>query len=488
MAGILLIYPNPVTLLEPQYPHGLLALAAYLIRRGHKVRIIDERLEDYTMVLLGEFDCVGISVMTGQVKNGLKIAKWIRQKDASMPILWGGVHPSLMPEQTAKNEYVDIVVRGEGEETLSELIECFESKRGIDQVKGITYRKDGVVYSTPDREYLDMDQLPLLPYEILPSFNEYSNSKCKIIHIQTSRGCPHQCGFCCTPAVHKRGWRAKSPTRVVEELKYMCERFKPDTILILDDEFFVNRKRVEEICEGIIESGLNIKWEGATRCSYAYKYDKAFFDMLKESGLVRIGFGGESGSPMILNLINKGTTTEQMRITVRKFKENDIHSTVSFMAGFPNETREDLLKTFDIIDELTEIDSNLTVAGINIYTPFPTSTPLYQEALAHGLKEPKTLEEWGEFHFNDVCNLPWLDKSTKALLRTINLLTKVEFIGKGRYEVVLRFEGSRLTKAAYKIFSWLAKFRWRHRFFYFPVEWLILDYFLKSKKMAEAKQ
>lgn len=484
MANILLIFPNPRTI-HPRYPNAFLPLAAVLLKHGHKVRIVDEQFEDYAKLRLGDFDCVGISTLTGpQISNALKIAKWVRKKTPLMPIIWGGVHSSLMPEQTAKNEYVDVVVRGEGEETLLELIECLEANRDISNIKGITYRKDGTIYSTPEREYIDMNGLPFLPYELLSSFHRYSNVRRKILYLQTSRGCPHKCGFCYAQAVHKRRWRAMSPTRVVEEIKYVHERFKPDMIGMVDDEFFVNQKRVEEICRGIINAGLKIKWSSSGRYDYACKYDNDFFKLLKESGCAAVSFGGESGSPMVLKSINKGITVEQMKITVAKFKENGVYSTVNFMAGFPNESIEDILKTFDLIDGLTAIDSNLMVNSISIYTPFP-NTPLYQDGLEHGFKEPNTLEEWGNYFYNDVNNLPWLSRPTRSLLKTISFLTECEFNRVGVFKSARLFEDSWIKKTAYRILSRLAKIRWRHRFFSFPIEWRVLALYFRLTKMGE---
>lgn len=484
MAKVLLVYPNPAAI-HPRYPNALLPLAAVLLKRGHKIWIFDGQFEDYTELSLSNFDCVGISIMTGpQISSALKIAKWIRQKNPSMTLIWGGVHASLIPEQTAKNEYVDVVVRGEGEETLLELIECIEANRAIDHVKGITYRKNGVIYSTPDREYINMDQLPFLPYDLLSAFHRYSNIKRKILYLQTSRGCPHKCGFCYAQAVHKGKWRAMSPARVIEEIKDIHERFKPDIISLVDDEFFVSKRRVEEICRGLIQTGLKINWGGSGHYGYAYKYDKDFFDLLKKSGCTAVSFGGESGSSAVLESISKGITVEQMKITVRKFKENDIHSTVNFMAGFPEEKKEDIFKTFDLIDKLTAIDPSLMANSISIYTPFP-NTPLYQQALDNGFKQPRSLQEWGRYFYNDANNLPWLDRSTKELLKTISLLTECEFNRKGQFKSRNLFEDSPLKKTLYKILSCLAKFRWKHRFFRFPIEWRLLDIVLRITKSGE---
>jgi radical SAM superfamily enzyme YgiQ (UPF0313 family) len=484
MANVLLVFPNPKTI-HPRYPNALLPLAAALLANGHKVKVFDEQFENYADIALGDYDCVGISTLTGQqITNALKIAESIRKKSVSMPLIWGGIHPSLMPEQTARNRFVDIVVRGEGEETLLELIERLEAGKPIDGTKGITFERDGEIYSTADREFINLDELPFLPYGLLTFFYKYSNVKRKIIYLQTSRGCPHSCGFCYVNFVHKRTWRSMSPQRVVDEMTYIKDNFNPDLISLVDDEFFISKRRVSEICQKIVHSGLGIRWSASGRYDQASKYDRDFLELLEGSGCEGVSFGGESGSPMILKFVNKRITVEQMKSTVRNFRDTRMYSTVNFMAGFPGEADNDVAKTFDMIDELTAIYPGLRVNSISVYTPFP-NTPLYNEALNNGFKEPQSLREWGDYSYNDVNNLPWLDKSMKGLLRTISLLTECEFNRKGQFKSVGLFEDSWLKRTAYTILSFSAKFRWRHKFFRFPVEWRLLDLYFRLRKMGE---
>lgn len=484
MAEVLLLYPNP-NAIHPRYPCALLPLAGVLLQNGHHVDIFDEQFQDYKKINVSKYDIVGISILTGpQILNALKIAKWISQKGSSIPLIWGGVHCSLLPEQTAKNEYVDAVVRGEGEETLLEIIDKLDRNKDLSDIKGVTFKRDGEIISNPDREFLDLNTLPTLPYHLLASFHKYSNIQRSIMYCQTSRGCPYNCGFCYASAVHKNRWRSMSADRVIEELRYLKNNFDPSMVAFIDDEFFIDKERVAEICCKIISCGLKIKWMTSGRYDQACQYDTEFFNLLKDSGCTGVSFGGESGSSIVLKSINKRITTEQIKISVKKFKEHNLYSTVNFMAGFPAEKKEDIYKTFDLIDELTLIDPNLMVNSISIYTPFP-NTPLYTEALNNGFKLPQSLEGWGEYFYNDVSNLPWLDKKTKGLLRTISLLTECEFNRRGEFKSAKLFKDNLFKRLLYKILSYSAKFRWKHRFFSFPIEWRILDLYFKIIKSGE---
>ncbi|RJO64029.1 MAG: radical SAM protein [Candidatus Omnitrophota bacterium] len=484
MANVLLINPDPKSI-HPRYPSALLPLAGVLRSNSHRVEIFDGQFQDCRNIKLAEYDVVGITSLTGpQIHSALKIARWIKTKAKTLPLIWGGVHCSLVPEQTAAHELVDVAVRGEGEESFLELIEAIQKRQSLEIVKGITFKQDGKIVSTAERDCIELDKLPYLPFELLPNFHKYSNIKRKIMYFQTSRGCPYSCGFCYSNRVHKGRWRAMSAERAVEEIKYICDTFHPETISFIDDEFFVDQRRVGEICQKLIDAKVDIQWGSSGRYDQAYKYTSDFLKLLKASGCVGVSFGGESGSTRVLESINKRITVEQMKTTVEKFKENNLFSTVNFMSGFPGEKKEDIFKTFDLIDELTRIDPGLMVNSISVYTPFP-NTPMYKEALEYGFREPRSLEEWGEFFYNDVSNLPWLEKETRSLLKTISLLTECEFNRKGAFKSTRLFEDSPIKKIAYTGLSFLAKWRWRNRNFRFPVEWRLLDAGLRFIKSGE---
>ncbi len=155
------------------------------------------RLEDYRHFKIGNPVFVGISCMSGlQIKYALEFARFVRMQNPSCPIVWGGVHPTLLPEQTASNDYVDIVVRGEGELIIKDLANKLALNQPLDDVAGVTYNFNGSIKSNPDGKVIDLDAIPIaLPYDLL-QMDKYPSVKSGRFHIQTSRGCPHRCGFC----------------------------------------------------------------------------------------------------------------------------------------------------------------------------------------------------------------------------------------------------------------------------------------------------
>lgn len=485
MAKILLLYPS-MKLVGNRFPYSLLPLAAVLLQNKHTVRIVDSQVEDYRSVDPANYDLVGISTLSGpQIKSALEIATYVRNKAPHIPIVWGGVHPSLTSKQTIQNSYVDIVCKGEGEQTLIELVDALENKNPLSIVKGIIFKNsNGEIFETPDREFINLNELPMLPYHLL-KLDKYSEFKRKpsLIYMESSRGCPHRCGFCYSVAMHKRKWRCKTADRVVNEMEYFLRTYTVDEIWFTDDEFAASEKRVLEIANEIIKRNIKVKWVLNSRFNYATKYDKDFLDILKKSGCHILAFGGESGSQRVLDFIKKDITIEDMKNTVINLSNNGIGCGVNFMAGFPGETKEDIFKTFSLIDELVNINPNIGIASIMIFTPLP-GTYLYDVACQNGFKSPDTLEKWGDYRYNDIDNLPWVSSEIKSLLRTISLLTRFDFTST-KYRGAGILENRKILKIAHRLLWKLANIRWRYKYFSLAFEWRIVDIFLKYSKFGE---
>jgi len=463
-------------------PLTLLYLGGALEKAGYRSRLLDMRVERYNDIDLGEADCVGISAQTGhQILYGLEFAKYVREKDPDIPIIWGGVHPTMLPEETAQNEYVDIVVRGEGEATLVELVQKIKAGDPLESVRGITYRIKDQIRTNPDREFIDLNTLPIdLPYDSL-KLDKYPLIKQGRLPVHTSRGCPHRCGFCYTTFFHKRRYRYKTPERVLDEIEYLLGKFHLKSVSFEgEDEFFIIKKRVQEICQGLIERKIDVGWWSFCRFDHFSKFDRDFIKLLDKSGCSELTFGGESGSQRLLDLMQKDITPDMMIITVEKLNGFRILPIVSFMCGIPTETIEDLELTFQIIERLFETNSKVTCNAISIYTPFP-GTPMYYLAIQHGFNPPTTLEDWGNFEFRRF-RAPWFDKKYVSLLETLNTLTRFWLTYSDEHDVPgpLRLEYGKFPYSiAYKILAFSARRRFKHRFFRFPIEWRLVDRWLE---------
>ena len=467
---VLLVFPGKFKAPDPQVPLSLLYLAASLQEDGFTVRILDMRLEDYHHVEVGNPVFVGITCMSGlQIKYALDFARHVRLMAPSSSIVWGGVHPTLLPEQTASNDYVDIVVRGEGELIIKELANALALNKPLDDVAGITYNFNGLIKNNPDGKVIDLDTEPIaLPYDLL-QMDRYPSVKSGRFHIQTSRGCPHRCGFCYNSYFNKNKWRGKSAKRVLDEVEYILKKFPHVKIIDpIDDNVFVDKKRVEEICQGILDRKLDIQWRGNCRFDYLSTYNKDFLELLERAGCVELDFGGESGSERLQQFICKDVTAEQMLISVKNLRSwaPSIEPYVSWMSGLPGETDQDLNQTFDLMDKMSEVNPKTQHYGIFVYTPFPSPV---MDFLPDQFKAPRSLEEWGNihvFHFDP----PWHSKAQMEKLHTISAITRLAFYPGARIK-----ERDLVYKFAYTIMNRMAKYRWKHRNFAFPIELKIAD-------------
>jgi anaerobic magnesium-protoporphyrin IX monomethyl ester cyclase len=475
---VLLVFPGKYHAPNAQVPLSLLNIASSLIQSGFKTRLLDMRVEEYRTVMIGNPVFVGISAIhDSQIRYGLDFAKKTRTESPNVLIVWGGVHPSLLPEQTLASRYVDIVVRGEGESTVADLAHNLEAGEPLDAVKGISYKAEGEIKHNPDASLINLDSISInLPYELL-KLDSYPTFKAGRFHIQTSRGCPHSCSYCYNSVFNRRRWRAKNPRRVLDEIEYIIEKF-PNVKIIdpVDDNFFVDRKRVEDICRGMLERKINVKWRADCRFDYLSRYEGKFLELLQKAGCIELDFGGESGSERLQFLIGKDVTPDQMRTSVanlRKWAPN-IEPYVSWMSGFPTETEEDLNKTFNLMDEMTQANPKTQHFGIFTYTPL-SSNPL-DTLLGPDFKPPQSLEEWGDvdvFHFSP----SWHSKAYVKKLHAVSAVTKYAF-----YPQVRVREWSLAHRLSYGVLNKFAKFRWKHRFFRYPIEVRIADALTKKSR------
>jgi anaerobic magnesium-protoporphyrin IX monomethyl ester cyclase len=462
---VLLVFPGKYNAPNPQVPLSLLHLAAYLKQSDFDVNIFDMRTEKYNDSYLSDPLFVGISSMSGhQIRYGLDFARKVRNTNFKTPIVWGGVHPTLLPEQTIANRLVDVVVRGEGEETIVDLAKKFIENQPLDDVNGINYKVDGKIRRNPDRSQIILDEIPLeLPYDLIDG-TRYPSIKSGRFHIQTSRGCPHRCGFCYNTIFNHGNWRCKSPNRVLDEFENVLEKHPNVRCLdIIDDNYFVDEARVESICRGMIERGIDTKWRADCRFDYMSRYNENFIRLLEKSGCIELNFGAETGSKRLLELIHKDVTPEMMFKSVEKLRDYtpSIEPYVFWMSGLPKETEDDLEETYRVMEKLSAINGKTQHVEICIYTPFPS--PMLEE-FASDYKLPTSLEEWGEvdvFHFRP----PWHEKRYVDKLEAISAVTRYTFYPEARIR-----EMKQPYRTGYRLIHEIASYRWKHKYFSAPIE------------------
>lgn len=331
-------------------PLGLAYIAAVLRSQGYNVRIIDMNVETKSLEELEKVcekeqpDIIGISSTTITYNSCVNILKHIKSFLPSTIKVVGGPHASIIPHEFLN--YSDFVVYGEGEYTVLEVIETLENNRDPSTIKGLVLKRDKTIIETFPRPLInDLDSLPLPARDLLP-MEAYSDNKGAIL---TSRGCPFNCIFCNSHLIFGKKFRARSPKNVVDEIEYLIKTYNVQVIRILDDMFTSNRKRVLEICDEILNRGLNIGWE-LTNGTRVDKVDKELLKKMHEAGSYRIYYGIESGSERVLKLLRKDINLDQARRVVKWTKEIGIEVGGFFMIGGPGETMETIRETENFID------------------------------------------------------------------------------------------------------------------------------------------
>jgi radical SAM superfamily enzyme YgiQ (UPF0313 family) len=432
MPSVILFRPvyDPDSRSIPTYPWALVYLAAVLVERGVDVTIIDEASlpnngENVKQILQTKRPvAVGITAMTGeQIRYGLEFARLVR-KQCKAAIVWGGVHPSLLPEQTVRHRLVDYVVAGEGEYAFADLVECVEKNEDAADIPGVYLVRGPQVIGSRQEIFVDLASLPDLPYHLADPERYICRRPDlgaeRYFEICTSRGCPHHCGFCYIDSVHRSCWRGMNADIAVDRIKSLVKRFNLDCVLFREDNFFVERKRVEQIAQRLINDTVGIKWAASCRINYFAAYSGEFIDLLKRSGCVQLTFGVESGSDRVLEFIGKGITVEQALAAAHKVKENGVRGTYHFMGGFPSETTEEFLDTCRLIDKLMEIDPGIVVREMSVFAPYP-GVKLIPACVKLGYQEPGNLEAWIEMDW--ACSKrPWLTEEQSRLIADAQFL------------------------------------------------------------------
>ncbi len=374
-------------------PLGLLYVAAYLMRhRDHHVDVLDAQVEELSYTSLRDEivrrrpDVVGITAMTFTLLDVIETARLVKSINASTPVVLGGPHVHLFPDETLDLPEVDYVVMGEGEVTFAELLDRIGDVPGLAQVRGIAFRSDnGVVRTEPRALDEDLDALPFPARELTP-FRKYSSviaRRSPITTMFTSRGCPYQCIFCDRPHLGKR-FRARTAMGVVDEMEE-CVGLGIHEFLVYDDTFTIQRQRVLDICDEIIRRKLDIGWDVRARVNTV---DEEMLRKMRQANCERVHFGVEAGTDRVLKVLQKGITLAQVERAFHWSKQAGISTLAYFMIGAPTETRADVLQTIEFAKKLAP-----DFVHITIVTPFP-GTQLYRMGLEQGVLSH---DFWREF-------------------------------------------------------------------------------------------
>jgi len=415
-------------------PLGLLYIAAVL-EEQHSVKVIDGSVGNVTtedikgVISDWKPDIVGITSHTSTFYKVKDLCEAAKKIDHKIITIIGGPHATACPDDSIKSDYVDYVVVGEGEKTIKELVETIVSQEDISSVKGIYYKKDTVVFSTPQQERItELDALPYPARHLIdadmykPSVMHYK--KLPIFSIMCGRGCPFKCTFCSCSKVFRGKVVVRSVQSVMEEIKFLVERYGAKEIMFWDDTFGLNKKWIHELCALI--KPLKITW------SCWMRVDLVNQDLLKtmaDSGCWNLSYGVESGNQLVLDTIKKGFKIEQIKNAFRWTHETGMEARGTFILGLPNDTWETMRDTINIAIEI-----NADYAQFQLLTPYP-GTALWD-----------TLNTYGEILINDLSKYTiWFPVFIAKGLTKESLL-KAQSLAYKRYYMRPRYILQRLSR------------------------------------------
>ena len=438
--NLLLITPNTAgRYAKPVSPPvGIAYLAAFLKKRGHRVDVMDLRVEkedfDYLSAIKKiDPEIIGISFMTYRYQDSYRLINEIK-KNLGLKIVLGGSHPCAIRQKVLEECQADYAVYGEGEFTLLDLLEKKENVL----IEGLIWRNNGGIVLNPPRDPIrDLDSLPFPDYEMFP-LHKYAQKR---IPINTARGCPHRCIYCAVDLISGKRFRARSAKNVVDEIEHWYKKGYKN-FGFNDDTFTENMPRAAEICDELIRRKIAIDWDLRTGIRVD-RVNKELSIKLKEAGCTFVVFGIESTDKDVLNMMRKDIPADSIESSVRQAKESGLGVGGFFMIGTPYDSYEKFKKTYQFasLPLFDEVRFYNTV-------PYP-GTVLYDwiKGNARFLHEPQvylnSFERWQEE--------PIFETDTFSAKERIRAFNEGEFLVAKK--LLIKVLGRRLGA----VFSWPCK-------------------------------
>lgn len=358
-------------------PVGIGTLAAYLIERGHKVELWDEAInnlnaEDIKGLMYDSQQphLFGISCLTASISRDYEIAKMIKEVSPKSVVIFGGIHPTVFPEDVLNTGegLVDFVITKEGEIPLEALYRAIKEKKDYKQINGLSFRENGKIIHNSALPGPDMDSLPPFPYHLL----EKHSDKYDFGFVLGSRGCPYDCIFCSQRSISDRRFTYRSPDKVVDDIELLVHKYGQRLITFIDDNMLTDKTRIKNLCELIVKRGLHKKaaFQGQLRGDAV---DESILKSLKSANFVTLDFGLETASERLMVIINKKETVEQNINALKLAKKYNFNLIGTFILGLPTETKEERLQAYRLARQY------LDYVRFNNATPYP-GTKLYEMA------------------------------------------------------------------------------------------------------------
>jgi len=437
-------------------PLGLGSIGALLRREGFDATVVN--LSSWSWPRVRRFlekerpDLVGVSAFTFNRHEAMRVATLARAANPACLIVAGGPHASHLPHALlSAYPAIDLVALGEGEATMLEIARAVErgglgrpalgalaardadlgggDPAGPRDIPGLSLRSGDGHFDTRDRPVImDLDTLPH-PASDPKTIGIEEESQFEFII--TSRGCPAACTFCSSPEFWGRGLRFRSAENMVDEVRLLREKHGVVYLSVRDDTFTVSRKRVVDFCRGLIDSGIDLLWDCQSRVNIV---DEERLVWMRRAGCTHIQYGVESGSPRMLERLNKGITLDEIRAAAALTRRVGLGLSIYLITGIDSETDEDLRSTLQLVEEIRPHDG--LVSPLTVYP----GTGLYEDAKRRfGITDAFWLESRDEAYF--VRHDPWTRRAVRTLGATLRRVGKEAAYGPADFEAHRRLVG-----------------------------------------------
>ena len=474
---------------EATAPLGILALSSPLLRAGYQVRIVDSTITpDFQKRVLEEMKdalCLAVSLVTGpMIKETAQIARAVKQLYPEKPVVLGGWHPSLLPDQTLAAPFVDIVVKGQGEDAFLEIVQRIEAGESLRGVAGAGYKENGRLVFNAPRALKAIADLPPKAYH-LADFDAYERV-CgrRWAMYESSLACPFNCAYCTNEGVYGRKWNALDADQVVEETADLVSRYGLQLLWIVDDNFMVDHDRAVRIADGLLRRGVKFDWSVQSSTNLTVRLTVEELKLLRRAGLSQIAHGAESGSQKVLHAMNKDfQKIDTIYEAADKLTQAGIRPSFNMIFAFPGEGEAELRESIRMVMNICRRYPGAEF-WTNIFTPYP-GAPVMQRAFELGIDVPKTFEGWADF-FPRYTRLPWLNGEKHQRLQTIREYLRIAF---NRVPIGVQRKHP-LTRLVHELISVPARWRLDHHCYSFPFELWLKDaanrYFPAPKAKVDA--
>jgi len=454
---------------EATAPLGILAVSTPLLRAGYSVRIIDSTItpnfQKRVVEEMRDSLCLAISLVTGpMIRETVQVARAVKAAYPDKPVVLGGWHPSLLPDQTLAAECVDIVVKGQGEDAMLEIVERIAACADLSGVAGTGFKRDGHLVFNPPRSLKPIADMPPKAYE-LADFDAYERVCGRRWAMYTSSlACPYNCAYCTNDGVYGRKWNGLDPEQVAEETTALVSRYGLSLLWIVDDNFLVDRERALLIAEGILRRAVKFDWSIQASTNLVARFSVDELRLLRRSGLSQISQGADTGSPKVMRLMKKDfQKVETIYRAAALLTDAGIRPSFNMIFGFPGEGEAERRESIGLIMDICRKFPGAEF-WTNIFTPYP-GAPIMARAFELGIEVPKTLEGWADF-FPRYTTLPWLKGKPHRELQVMR-----EFLRLAFERVPIGTTGkSALQRVVHGMIGVPARWRLDRNFYAFPVE------------------